>query len=82
MYKNCHTIEEVFIQFLKDNHCYNEFLENLRNDSRIFNCINLDDLFIEFEETWINAFDWSNTPEGTEFWINLDYEWSNIVKHW
>ena len=32
---------------------------------------------------WVfaHAFDWNATPEGREYWLDIDKMWNNVVKY-
>jgi hypothetical protein len=80
--KNKHEFKEEqsnakpnIVQFLKDNGAYEMFLDNLANQRP-------GELFIEYLKndfgtiyTISEAFSWSNTQEGINFWYELSEKW-------
>ena len=59
--------------FLKNNNCYDEFVENFDT---------------EYSECWLDynayiiglAFDWEESPEGYDYWDDIDNIW-DIIKN-
>ena len=58
--------------FLQENNCYDKFIKNF--DKEWDWC----DAWLSIDDYSIYAFNWNESPEGTEFWSNLDYKWYNI----
>lgn len=57
--------------FLKDNNCYDEFVENFDEDDN--------DYWLENISCSItSAFSWKNTPQGDVYWDNIDDKWDDI----
>ena len=71
-------MEQIFIEFLKEHEAYENFIRNLESDPE-YSC--LDELFntIYYSE-WISlAFIWKDTPEGHDYWADLDFIWANMT---
>lgn len=65
------TMEERFIQFLIDNDCLTNFKRQIPDMSLVVSLAPVD---------WIlMSFDWDNTPEGGEFWEELNSKWYKEV---
>lgn len=65
------TMEERFIQFLIDNDCLTNFKRQIPDMSLVASLAPVD---------WIlMSFDWDNTPEGGEFWEELNSKWYKEV---
>lgn len=64
-----------FIAFLKKNNCHEQFVKGLMWD-------NIDQLFAQNQpESYISAaFLWEETPEGLDFWLELDKKWLKFIK--
>lgn len=61
------TMEERFIQFLIDNDSLYNFKRQVPDMSLVASLEPVD---------WIlMSFDWDNTPEGGEFWEELNFKW-------
>lgn len=61
------TVEERFIQFLIDNDCLINFKRQIPDMSLVASLAPVD---------WIlMSFDWDNTPEGGEFWEEINSKW-------
>jgi len=78
--------DKEFVKFLKDNHCYNEFIINFENQlesstGRKFGNIhketNLKDYIKNTKKyDYIQyPFYWDNTPEGENYWEDLEDRW-------
>ena len=68
---------KLFIDFLKENNCYakfkdNFYRENPEKDFAEFMCSNIYNILII-------AFSWSETPEGREYWRNMNYKWVDFL---
>lgn len=65
------TMEERFIQFLIDNDCLINFKRQIPDMSLVASLAPVD---------WIlMSFDWDNTPEGSEFWEEINSKWYKEV---
>lgn len=65
------TVEERFIQFLIDNDCLINFKRQIPDMSLVASLAPVD---------WIlMSFDWDNTPEGGEFWEEINSKWYKEV---
>lgn len=67
-----------FIEFLDKNRCKKEFEVAFYSFNRchrlsesLWNTLGGDECFIG------RAFDWSDTPEGYDFWLQIDNRWYN-----
>lgn len=83
--KNKHELKEEqsnakpnLVQFLKDNGAYEMFWDNLANQRT-------GELFINYLKndfgtiyTISEAFTWSNTQEGINFWCELNEKWQKL----
>lgn len=69
-------MKEKFINFLKVNKAHEKFIKNLRN-SRYSSIDEFEDE--EYDDWILNAFRWDKTPEGEEYWQELDDMWCNQV---
>lgn len=70
-----------FIQFLRDNNALTEFKANLKKSKK-----NMLELLIRiYEENYapcnylVGAFVWRKTPEGFDFWCDLNHEWLYLI---
>jgi len=59
---------EGFIDFLDKNKIFDKYLSNLKNNN-YFN------IHIHNLNEAINSFVWDRTPEGYNFWKNIDFIW-------
>ena len=85
---NNNNRKKIFIRFLKENNCYNEFMYNLTKHEKFgmyqFNNINdllyrlktMDDLFINEISL---AFCWDETTQGFLYWNKITDKWNKIV---
>lgn len=68
------TMEERFIQFLIDNDSLYNFKRQVPDMSLVASLEPVD---------WIlMSFDWDNTPEGGEFWEELNSKWYKELMGW
>jgi hypothetical protein len=68
--------DEDFYKFLVDNNALDKYIYNFDN----YKEINYSELLHKNKNQYILwSFDWSNTPEGHEFWSNLNYKWINFL---
>lgn len=64
-------IKELILGWLDTRGCLNEFLQNAKSTGR-------------FDETYLNgyfikgAFSWKDTPEGIEFWTQIDKDYQKF----
>jgi len=67
---------ENFYNFLVDNKVLDQFIYNFNK----YKLRDLKSLINSIQKEIINfAFDWSETPEGYNFWMNYDEMWRNII---
>lgn len=60
---------KVFTTFLKHHNAYDEFInQNLQ-------CT----INIQFSQLLIDTFDWEESPEGYEYWNDIDDKWRDLV---
>ena len=72
------TNKQQFIQFLKDNNAYEQYVFNFNNREEVRNNICPKSQFFSKTEPIYyvqRAFTWYNTKEGCCFWFNLSVEW-------
>lgn len=71
METNIKTMWEEFIVFLKKHRVYKKYMSNLKESGRTVKTIK------EIGAVGLisSAFVWRKTPEGHEFWRNLDDIW-------
>ena len=60
---------KVFTTFLKHHNAYDEFI----NQDFPFT------INIQFSQLLIDTFDWEESPEGYEYWDNLDDKWRALI---
>jgi len=65
--------KENRIKFLKENNAYEAFVENAKGDRELEPELEPKTDFISY------AFSWENTPEGSEFWANLNDEYFSMI---
>lgn len=56
-----------FRDFLKEHNAYYAYIKNNKGES-------------ENPYTYIDSFHWDSTPEGYEYWRNLDDLWFDILE--
>lgn len=77
---NAELIKEQFFKFLEENNCKDEYFNNNklqigdRSWVKSFNCLLHEDPVCLIQD----AFKWSETDKGHNFWSDLSYEWDNI----
>ena len=71
-------MKEKFIQLLKANNAYENFINNLEREN---NYSSIDHLCrVESAPDWIDSsFTWKNTPQGKEYWESIANLWWDIV---
>ena len=85
---NKEYFKKQFIKFLKDNNVYGLYILNFRNRSHsttpfFKRQINIFKDFIEDEKPetfFIHSFKWEQTPEGFEFWCDIDDLWLELLR--
>ena len=83
------SVFELFINFLKDEYSYEEFINNLKNNGKAkyrrtsFKYKSLNELFKDktlLPYSYIAcAFKWDATKEGDSYWLKLHTKWSNKI---
>lgn len=71
-------MKQQFIDFLKENNLYEEFLTNLKNDGEFSS---LDEL-CEAKEPYrwiIGAFEWFKQDQHWKVWDELDEKWQEMI---
>ena len=70
------SIYDTFRSFLRANNCEGEFSRNFfiqcgsnRFDSTLADIMVIDESFVA------RCFDWTRTPEGRDYWKNIDALW-------
>ena len=73
---------KFLFRLLKENNCYQEFINN-SNDNNISYFNNLYELLEYCQQKHVNeisnAFTWSDSVQGYEFWVGLNDKWLNIL---
>jgi len=67
------TNRQIFVMFLKKHRKYASYKRNYAQLHRSYQ----DDS--DVTDFLMSAYDWINTPEGHEYWSNLDSEWGTMV---
>lgn len=74
----------TFIEFLKDNNLYDMYMSNMpKSDIETYGDIEsiLDSRISNPEDYIISPFIWRDTPQGREFWFNIDNLWTNTINN-
>ena len=80
--------DDKFRQFLIDNNCYDDYINNIQDDklsfldteSKLGNEIYMNFFLHHDPDTFISAaFDWRLSPQGTQYWSDLYYLWRNYL---
>lgn len=71
----------LFKRFLMDNNCYAEFIDNLTK----FTLTTSQEMdaylsLTSMEHYLFTAFEWSQTKQGKDFWLNIENKWSDLLK--
>ncbi|MCP3683588.1 MAG: hypothetical protein GY861_12950 [bacterium] len=69
-------MKTIFIQFLKDNNCYDQYMANVDVPfERIM-------LKYSYKDYIVGTFIWSDTPkdEGIGFWDDINNKWNKRTK--
>ncbi len=61
---------EDFVRFLKENNAYLKYMTNAGY---------LTDEEIDINDSYFEAFVWDNTPEGYDYWDDLDTDWFDLI---
>ena len=61
---------EDFIEFLKEN---NAFMNYMRNAGYV------SDEEIDIHDSYLEAFSWEDSPEGFDYWNDLDTDWFDLI---
>lgn len=77
---NTELIKEQFFEFLKENKCKDEYFKNNKEQIGTHFWINSFNYLIHYDPECLiqDAFKWSETDEGNDFWSNLNIEWYRI----
>ena len=75
------TTKQLFIQFLKQNNAYEEFMYNFEMHRVNPNECTTKEFFINtfYGDFLTHAFYWKNTMEGHNYWAILDYKWYHKI---
>ena len=76
-------IRQQFINFLKKQKCYDNYMENLKTDfSPFYENVDFKHfLQIVYPKSWIGlAFHWADTLEGYDYWLRLNQMWCRKVR--
>ena len=69
---------KLFARFLKERKCYYRFKTERDKSSTIKRAM-LDDPYPY--SFFVTAFDWEDTPQGSEFWSRLQEQWFQTLKY-
>jgi hypothetical protein len=70
------TKEEAYELMQKQN-WYKLFIKAMESKGKIFN----DSYRLHYAKDWIEyAFAWHYTPQGREYWSNINSEWRTLVR--
>lgn len=70
------TKEEAYELIQKQN-WYKLFIKTMESNGKIFN----DSYRSHFATDWIDyAFTWRNTPQGREYWANINSKWRFLTR--
>jgi len=85
-------LKQTFVIFLKDNNALKQFKENLltqrkrefKNLTNYLDILTLDRFNTLIEEETLyelinHAFHWASTPQGHDYWSELDEKWRGIM---
>ena len=79
-------MREVFDEFLKKHEAYRKFYKNFKRSickGKDATSMNIAEHFNTYKETCqlflILAFTWSETPEGSKYWIDLNDLWGEEI---
>lgn len=74
------TKEEALLRdFLEQENCLIEFFHNVRHQDT-FNSVNNLCIFLEKENYFQMAFQWSLTRQGLEYWSSIADKWQKFLK--
>lgn len=68
---------KVLINFLKEHNCLQQFKENFFKERPEEDFADL--VHFNAYNIFIVSFCWQETPEGREYWRNLNYEWTDFL---
>ena len=79
-------MKEKFIQFLKDNGALEKFEANIKDEKCQFSrrYLSIDEIIEAHDKegldvnVWSNVFWWDDSPEGWDYWNDLDNKWRAI----
>ena len=76
------TYTQLFLRFLKHHNIYYLFLYNIKNRHYVAWCYDIKSLSTYKPYCFVDdAFKWSDTKEGFDFWSNINIKWRNILKN-
>jgi len=76
------TYLQLFYRFLKQNHIYHLFLYNVKNRVYVRWCYDIKTISTYRPYCFVDdAFRWSDTNEGYDFWYNINAKWRDILKN-
>lgn len=75
------TSKKEFIQFLKQNNAYEQFMFNFKKQNDFFRTKKSN--FVNYSPTDLwkyvdYAFNWNKTNEGWDYWAILDKKWKSL----
>ena len=75
------TFTEIFLRFLKENHCFSNYQIALSNAYKERANIKFHELLKRKTEKIINhSFIWAHTQEGHNYWYFLNIKFQNICR--
>lgn len=74
------TYTQLFIRFLKHHNIYHLFIYNIKNRGNIGWCYDIKSISIYKPYYFVDdAFKWSDTKEGFDFWSDINIKWRDIL---
>jgi len=71
-------MKKEFIRFLKKKRMYSKFIKNYKKRGSQYDI--QDVVFNPPCKYIIRAFEWGETPEGLQFWWDVETEWLEIIQ--
>ena len=76
------TYTQLFIRFLKPHNIYHLFIYNIKNRGNIGWCYDIKSISIYKPYYFVDdAFKWSDTKEGFDFWSDINIKWRDILRN-
>jgi len=61
--------KEMFDNFLENNNAKELFYENNKKQNLLYD-----------EDIFYSSFDWTESPQRHDYWLNIHYEWYSLIK--